>query len=149
MKGKVLVALALIVIISGCATLRAGFAKRDVQKAVELINSQEADALSFHSGRPFIFEGEILFRSADIEAVWRHLSDNGFAFNNPRIVEAYRSDESTYKVFSESEEMKLLFKKYVPAGSTVGRIDTEEGSYYLLLGSGTGGYPAIIGLTGF
>lgn len=149
MKGKVLVAVALIVMLSGCATLSAGFARRDVQKAVELINSQEADDLSFHSGRPFIFEGEILFRSADIEAVWRQLSDNGFAFNNPRIVEAYRSDESTYKVFSESEEMKLLFQKYVPAGSTLGRIDTEEGSYYLLLGSGTGGYPAILGVTGF
>lgn len=149
MKGKGLPVVFFIVLICGCATLGARFATKDVAKAVELINSQDAAALSLHSGKQFIFDGEILLRSADIHAVWSNLSDSGFSFINPFIVETFASDETTYRIFSDSEEMRILFDRYIPAGSTVGKIATDDGTYHLLLGSRSGGYPAILGITGF
>ena len=149
MTGKTFLILAAVITIAGCATLSAGFAARDVEKAVALINSQDASELNRHSSAPFLFDGEMLFRGSDVEAVWRHLSENGFELNNPIIAETTKSDDATYKVFSESQEMEIFFKKYIPAGSTLGRIDTDSGTFYLLLGRGVAGYPAILGITGF
>ena len=149
MKGKTFLILAAAVFITGCATLSAGFAARDVEKAVGLINSQDAAELSRHSSTPFLFDGEMLLRGSDIDAVWLHLSENGFKLKNPVIAETIKSDDTTYKVFSESQEMEIFFRKYIPAGSTLGRIDTDGGTFHVLLGRGVDGYPAIIGITGF
>lgn len=149
MKGRVLLAVVCIAAVSGCATLRSGFAEREVEKAIELINSGDAGKLAGHSGKMFVFDGEILLRSSDIRAVWRHLSENGFSLTDPVVIETFRSDDSTYAIFSESDEMKIFFSEYVPTGSTVGQVETIEGTFYLLLGNGSGGYPAILGITGF
>lgn len=149
MKGNALFAIAAMVCITGCATLSAGFAARDVEKAVDLINSQNASELSRHSSTPFLFEGEMLLRNTDVEAVWSNLSGNGFELKNPIIIETSKSDETTYRVFSESEEMEIFFRKYIPEDSILGKIDTDEGTFHILLGRGVDGYPAILGITGF
>ncbi len=149
MKGKTFLILAAAICVTGCATLSAGFAARDVEKAIELINTRNASELSRHSNTPFLFEGEMLLRGSDVEAVWHLLSENGFELKNPVIAETTVSDDATYKVFSESQEMEIFFRKYIPAGSTLGRIDTDDGTYHLLLGRGVDGYPAILGITGF
>lgn len=149
MKGKVIAVLACAVIVSGCATLGTRYAERNVEKAIALINSGDAGALGRYSSDEFIFGREILLRSSDIEAVWNHLIENGFALINPVVSGTYESDDTTFAVFSESEEMEIFFKKYIPPGSTVGKIETSDGTFYVLLGRGIEGYPAILGITGF
>ena len=148
MKGKIFWVLAAVIVFTGCATLSAGIAARDVERAVGLINSRDAFELKRHSSVPFIFDGEMLLRGSDVEAVWHNLSENGFELKNPVIAETKKSDERTYKVFSDSQEMEIFFRKYIPAGSTLGRIDTDDGIFYLLLGRGVDGYTAILGITG-
>jgi len=149
MKGNALFVIAAMICITGCATLSAGFAARDVEKAVGLINSQNASELGRHSSTPFLFEGEMLLRSTDVAAVWINLSENGFELKNPVIAETSLADETTYRVFSESEEMEIFFSKYIPEDSILGRIDTDDGTFHILLGRGVDGYPAILGITGF
>jgi hypothetical protein len=149
MKWTTLLVLAVVVGITGCATLGAGFAARDVEKAVGLINSQDGFELSRHSSAPFLFEGEMLLRDSDVDAVWHNLSENGFELENPIIVETSKSDETTYMVFSDTEEMEIFFRKYIPEGSTLGKIGTDNGTFYILLGRGVDGYPSILGITGF
>jgi len=146
---KALLLCAAAVAITGCATLKAGLAVRNFEKAVELINSQDVEALTRHSGKPFIFDREILFRTSDIEAVWRHLSENNFSLNNPVITVSGESGDSLHKLFSDSDEMEIIFRKYIPSDAAVGAIATDNGVYMLLLGSGTEGYPSILGITGF
>ena len=141
MTGKTFLILGAVITIAGCATLGAGYAARDVEKAVELINTQNASELSRHSSAPFLFDGEMLLRRSDIEAVWLHLTENGFKLKNPVITETTKSDDATYKVFLESQEMEIFFRKYIPADSTLGRIDTDDGVFYLLLGRGVDGTP--------
>jgi len=149
MKLKALLLLVAVTAVSACATLTDAIAVRNVEKAVELINSKDAEALARNSGKPFIFEGEALFRAADIRAVWQNVTENGFTLENPVIVEARKADSGSYAVFSESEEMEIIFRKYVPGGATLAIIETGRGVYQLLLGRGVGGYPSIIGITGF
>ncbi|MEJ2446596.1 MAG: hypothetical protein P8Y37_01435, partial [Anaerolineales bacterium] len=97
---------------------------------------------------PFIFEREILFRPVDTQAVWRNLVENGFMLADPVITRVGGVDDNTYKIFADSDEMKILFKKYVPEKSTLALIETAGGTYQLLLGNGTRGYPSILGITG-
>jgi hypothetical protein len=149
MKGMTLLVLTALVCVAGCATLSGGFAAREVEKAVELINTRDASEISRHSSAPFLFEGEMLLRGSDVEAVWRHLSENGFQLKNPVVVSTTESDDATFRVFSDTQEMEIFFRKYIPAGSTVGRVDTDTTTFHLLLGRGIDGYPAILGITGF
>ncbi len=149
MIRKTFLILSTVITIAGCATFGAGYAARNVQKAVELINSKNALELSRHSSTPFLFDGEMLLRHSDVEAVWRHLSENDFELKNPIIAETATTDDSTYKIFSESQEMEIFFRKYIPDNSTLAKIYTEDGEYHLLLGRAVDGYPAILGITGF
>ena len=149
MKGITLLVLAAALITTGCATLGEGIANRNVEKAIELINARDAGALTLHSGKPFIFEGEALFRPVDTEAVWRNLAENGFFLENPVVTSVGKVDSTTYMIFSDSKEMEILFRKYIPEKSTLAAVETAGGTYHLLLGSGTGGYPSILGITGF
>jgi hypothetical protein len=149
MKGKCIVTLACVLAVSSCATLEVKFAEQDVERAVELINSQDVDLLARNSGKAFIFDGEILLRSSDVRAVWSSLAKNDFSLENPIIVETQKTNDATYAVFSDSEEMKIFFSKYIPAGSTLGKVETSNGAYQLLLGRRSEGIPTILGITGF
>ena len=148
MKTKNLFVLTAAIVVAGCATLGSGFITRDFERAVAIINAHDANELIQNSSAPFIFESEMLLRKSDVEAVWRNLSKNRFELVNPVVAETKKIDESTYMVFSESEEMKVFFYKYIPEGSTLGRIDTDNGTFYLLIGRGADGYSALLGITG-
>jgi hypothetical protein len=149
MKAKSLFIIVSAILIAGCATLGTGFAARDFERAVAIINSQDAGGIIQNTSAPFVFESEMLLRQSDVEAVWSHLSENGFELVNPIVTETNKIDDSTYRVFSESEEMRIFFSKYIPKGSALGRVDTDNGTFYLLIGRGADGYSAILGITGW
>ena len=153
MKGKIL-ALATItaiggVAVTGCATFGTGSARGSVGKVVSLINMGEAEPLTESSAVPFVFEGEVLLRPSDVKAVWRNLSINGFHLDKPEIMETVEIDETSYRVFADTFEMKTYFRKYVPTGSTLSKVESGGKEYFLLLGKVSEGYPEILGITGF
>ena len=136
-----------MVFLTGCATLGGGTGK--VEKAVSLINQGDADLTAQNSAVPFVFEGEILARVSDVNAVWRNLSINGFRLDPSGIADVGRTDDSSYLIFSERSEMRIFFEKYVPDGSTIAAVESNGRGYHLLIGKVSGGYPQILGITGF
>jgi hypothetical protein len=133
--------------LTGCATLGGGAG--NVGKAVSLINQSDAELLTQNSAVPFIFEGEVLLRRSDVAAVWRNLSINGFRLSEEDVFDAGNIDDTTFRIFSDAEEMRVFFSKYVPFGSTLGRIKSGGKEYHVILGNVSGGYPQILGITGF
>lgn len=137
----------MVVVLAGCATLAGGAG--NVGKAVSLINQGDADMLTQNSAVPFIFEGELLLRRSDVASVWRNLSINGFRLSEDDLLQVGTVDDTTYRVFSDADEMRVSFAKYVPPGSTLGRVSSGGKEFHLLLGQVSGGYPQILGITGF
>jgi hypothetical protein len=119
-----------------------------LEKAVSLINQGDAPALTESSAVPFVFDGEILLRASDVGAVWRNLSINGFRLDSEGVMGTSRVDDTTYQVFSEADEMRIFFSKYVPSGSVLGTVQSGGKTYYLLLGRMSGGYPQLLGIAG-
>ena len=137
------------VLLTGCATLGARMAPGNVEKAIALINQGDADLLAQNSAVPFVFEGEVLLRSSDVAAIWRNLSINGFHLDERGVLEVGNTDDSSYHVFSGAQGMSIFFSKYIPSGSILARVESDGKEYYLLLGKVSGGYPQILGITGF
>lgn len=81
--------------------------------------------------------------------MWRNLSINGFRLDPAEISEVGKVDDTSYLVFSDTSEMRIFFEKYVPKGSTIAAVESDGREYYLLIGKVSGGYPQILGITGF
>ena len=152
MIGKMLKMISLVTTIvavaTGCATFGTGQAG-DAGTIVSLINQGDVEQLTRIAVLPFVFEGEVLYKASDVEAVWRNLSINGFRIERPKFGDTVSIDVDTFQIFADTYEMEVFFGKYVPAGARLAAIASGGQEYWLLLGKASGGSPEFLGITGF
>ena len=130
---QLLVAAALVVAVSSCASLQRSRDVGSVRTVARLINSANAQALSAMSSLPFLLDHEIVALQRDVEAFWDTALAVGFRVEEPTLERGERIDGESYREFYDSMEVRTFFKKYLNKSSRLLELRTLEGRRILLL----------------
>jgi hypothetical protein len=121
--------------------------EKEVDKVVSLINAGNADQLEKLTALPFLLDGEIIALPGDAGVLWRNLKAAGITLQGMKLVRLTPAREDSYKLFADTWEVSVFFKKYVPANGMIAEIASDSGRYLLLLGGyALDGYARVIGL---
>jgi hypothetical protein len=146
--GLLVLCLAAPCMLLSCATRPYTPSEKKVQKLVALIDRGGVGAVKGLASAPFLLDGEILLRQADVDSAWANLKAAGFGLGSPKIASVARIDEGSYRLFADRMEIRSFFKKYLDENSVIVALDAAEGRYYLILNREVSGYPRIQGLKG-
>jgi hypothetical protein len=146
--GILVLGLAVAGALLSCASAPYMPKEKKVQRLVDLIDTGGVGAVKGLASAPFLLDGEILLRQADVDSAWANLKAAGFTMGKPKIAKAARIGEDSYKLFADRMEVRSFFKKYLNADSVIVALDAAEGRYYLILNREVSGYPRIQGLKG-
>jgi hypothetical protein len=138
-----------LLLIFSCSSVPHNQRDKKLDKIISLINSGDTEKLLKVSSVPFLFDGEILLKTADVKLVWSGLKKNSYKIKNYTYVrKAYTSKEKDYSLFSDSREVKIYFNKYLSDKSSIIAVKTADGEMLLLLDGKKAGYPVIRGIRG-
>lgn len=132
----------------GCATIPPAQNEERVGEVIELVDSLNADQSLAQSGRPFLFDSEVIELSNDLFVMWRNIYNAGFSLPGATILSLQPVDSQTYLRYGDSDELRAFFQRHVPPESTVARVRARQGTFELILGDERGGMPRIYGLRG-
>lgn len=133
---------------ASCATVPVSQRERRVETLIEELNTADVDRLMELSARPFLFDGEIIIVEADLRSMWSNLRDVGFTFDGATITALEPVDETTYRRFSDSMEVRVWFEKYTTEDAAIATVQTSHGSFLILTGDRLERLPYIFGFTG-
>jgi len=133
--------------LTSCSTVPPSQNPGRIQGLIKALNTEPVERLLEHSNRPFLLDGEIIIREADMEALWQNLRNAGFTFLNAEILSVNPVGPESYRLFGTSKDAEFFFKKYVPKDGAIAEIGTEYGTFYLITGNHTWFTPKIIGFT--
>ncbi len=123
----------LLLLLASCATLQVGQDRRNVDRIAARINAKDAAALAGMSRTPFLVDREIVLLPQDVQAFWQTALQAGFTVRAPRLREGSPVDGETWKRFADSMEVQAYFHKYLPKGTRLLEMQTEDGRTLLLL----------------
>ncbi len=132
-----------LTLLASCATAPYTPSEKKVEKLVQLIDRGGVGAVKGLSLAPFLLDGEILLRQADVDTAWSNLKAAGFTMGEPKIASIERLGDQSYARFAASMEVRVFFKKYLNKDSVLVALDAAEGRYYLVLNREVSGYPRI------
>jgi hypothetical protein len=139
---------ALVFLSASCAT--GPYVQKDdkVLKLVDLINRGGVGEVQGLSETPFLFDGEVLLLQKDVTALWTNLKTAGFTMRNGKVLGKEHISDNSYRAFGDSMEVRTFFKKYLDKNSSLVKIGSEGGGFYLILNREVDGYPKIQGFKG-
>lgn len=140
--------LAVVCALGSCATVPYMPSEKKVQKLVALIDQGGVQAVKGLSAAPFMLDGEILLRQADVDEAWANLKAAGFRISSPAIASISRIGADSYAAFAGTMDARVFFKKYLDKDSVLVTLDAGEGRFYLILNREVKGYPRIQGFKG-
>ncbi|MBN2354165.1 MAG: hypothetical protein JXD23_16470 [Spirochaetales bacterium] len=121
--------------------------ENEVDKVVALVRAGDAARLEKLTALPFLLDGEIIALPGDAGILWRNLKAAGVTLAGTRLVRLTPAGGDAYKLFADTWEVSVFFKKYVPPNGMIAEIRSDSGAYLLLLGGyALDGYARIIGL---
>lgn len=138
-------AILFLVLAASCTTTPYAQREANVQKALELIASGDAETLVAQSHLPFLFDAEIIMLERDLATLWGNLSEASFEMEAAEVEYIGPAGRYSYPPFADSMEVRTFFKKYVPKKSSLVRITAENGEFFLLLGPEKRDNPTFIG----
>ncbi len=140
--------LVLLLTISACSTVPpAQREDRIVQLLAELDTAEPARLLEL-SATPFLLDGEILAREADVGTMWANLREAGFRFDDASVVTVAAVSADSYVRVEDTRDVRVYFDRYLPEGAGVVEITTVHGSFLVLTGDKVGRIPRIFGFAG-
>jgi hypothetical protein len=134
--------------LGSCATVPYMPSEKKVQKLVALIDTGRVGAVKGLAAAPFMLDGEILLRQADVDSAWANLKAASFGVGEAEIVSIARIGVDSYTLFADTMDARVFFKKYLDKNSVLVTLDTAGGRYYLILNREVSGYPRIQGFKG-
>lgn len=142
-------ALALVVATAAtsCATAPYTPSERSITKLASLISSGGVGKVKGIATAPFLLDGEILLRQADVDTAWANFAAAKLSLRSPTIASIARIGPDSYTRFGSSMDVRVFFKKYLNKDSSLVALDTADGRCYLLLNREVSGYPRIQGIT--
>ncbi len=139
---------AALILLGACSTVKSVPRHRAVVRLMELINSSDAEMVSSLSRIPMLVDGEIVQRPSDVENFWNLVTKARFAVNTMEDYDIRPVGKDTYRVFSDTMEVRTFFDKYVPETAVTVTVDSNSGKYVFLLSGRKGRYTYILGFTG-
>lgn len=136
------------VLAAGCATAPYMPAERKVDKLVALIDSGGVAGVKGLATAPFLLDGEILLRQADVDAAWSNFAAAKLSLGSPKLASISRIGNDSSAFFGTTIDVRVFFKKYLDKDSVLVALDSGQGRYYLILNREVSGYPRIQGFTG-
>lgn len=102
--------------------------------SVTNISEGNVEQLSAESGRPFLFEGEILISESLVNDLWNALAKSGYLLTNPEVVDAITIDSTTpVRFYNESWEVEQWFNNYASENCIMVEVAGDEGALYLII----------------
>jgi hypothetical protein len=135
-----------MLLLGACVTFKVD--EDQVAKIIKLINSGDTDKLARVTRVPFLLDGEIIALQDDAGLLWKNLAQAGFTLQNAALADLIPVKEDTYKLFADTWEVEVFFKKYVPPKSMVAQVKADNGDFLLLLDGEKKGYAQILGIKG-
>jgi hypothetical protein len=135
-----------MLLLGACVTFKVD--EDQVTKIIKLINSGDTDKLARVTSVPFLLDGEIIALQDDAGLLWKNLAQAGFTLQNAALADLIPVKEDTYKLFADTWEVEVFFKKYVPPKSMVAQVKADNGDFLLLLDGEKKGYAQILGIKG-
>jgi hypothetical protein len=135
-----------LLLLGACVTFKVD--EDQVAKIIKLINSGDTDKLARVTRVPFLLDGEIIALQDDAGLLWKNLAQAGFTLQNAALADLIPVKEDTYKLFADTWEVEVFFKKYVPPKSMVAQVKADNGDFLLLLDGEKKGYAQILGIKG-
>jgi hypothetical protein len=131
---KIFVFLIVLTAVLSCSTLSEKAAKQEALKITDLMNEGKTDNLIKISRMPFLFETEILSSDKLMRTLWNGLKDAGYRIKNPVVSEIIEAGPDTWKIFADTWEAQIYYKKYAPGNAFIIRVkgDDEREIVFLL-----------------
>lgn len=145
--ARVVAIFALLTAAAGCTSLGGSGGSSDVRKIVDLISFGDVDALIANTSVPMILDGELIYRTSDIEGFWTTVRENGLTFSDFETLSFSAVSADSYVLFAESYELKTYFAKYVPETSRIALLESGSDAVVLLLGEMKSGIREILGIS--
>jgi len=124
---KKFVYLSLLAFFYACTTMNVIDHKAGVLSVINDINKSNTQALITCSKVPFLFDGEILLRKADVSILWNNLKEADFNIDDPLITAIEKVNQDTYKEFADTMEVKVFFNKYISTDCVLIRVKSTNG----------------------
>lgn len=87
MRNIQFIALAVVVVIAGCATVPPAQDTDRVAELVTMLESADGAAVADQSAVPFLYNRELVARGADVALLWNTLGEYGFSFAGAQLAE--------------------------------------------------------------
>lgn len=146
---RVLSTILILAALASCSTTPPAQRLSRVEKLLEELQTADVDRLMELSAKPFLLDGEVLAREADIRSMWTNLGAAGFHFNDAVITDvAPASGPDQYESFAATMDVRVFFERHLFDGAGLIEVRTEYGSFLILTGDKVSGIPQIAGFTG-
>jgi len=145
--ARALIGVLFLVGLVSCSTLPPSQNPGRILSLIKALNTESVPDLMKRTSRPFLLDGEIIIREADIETLWQNLRDSQFTFTEADIQSVTPVKPDLYRLFGESKDVEYFFRKYIPKDGAIVELNTAHGTFYIITGSRTWFTPKIIGFT--
>ncbi len=136
MKKLIFIYLVLLpLFLISCTSVPYSMWDSSAEKVVDLINHPGEEYLEEISSNPFLFDGELIVLEKDISMIWTNLNRSRFGFRNAVIESSVPVTPDDYALFADTMEVRTFFKKYLPEDASLVKVDSDNGVFYILLGS--------------
>jgi hypothetical protein len=122
-----------VVLLSSCASMQRSQDQGSIRLFADLINSGKPEKLAQMSARPFLVDREIVALPADVATFWQGLVKAGFRVGETEMESASPLSADSYRLFSNSMEVKTFFSKYVSKNARLLEMRTSTGQRILLV----------------
>ena len=148
MKQKCILSILAFILLASCSTVP--FARREssVKAVTALVNAKDHQKLIRLSETPFLLDEEIIIMPGDVAFFWETALQNGLVIKEYTVESITPGEAEDYKYFSDSREIEIFFTKYVHEDSSIAKITSSSGVFFLLLTGKDGRYPRIFGFKG-
>jgi hypothetical protein len=130
--ARVLVALALLLALGGCASLQRSADEGSAARVARLLAEGESAELAKMSVSPFILDAEIIPLASDVATFWDGAAKAGLRLETG-VARAVPVGPETWREFGASREVQVYFTKYVAQGARLFELRTSRGGRVLLL----------------
>jgi len=131
---------ALVVILSSCASIQRSWDQSNVEMVVQLVNDGQAQKLAAMSATPFLVDGEIVALKPDVASFWSGIVKAGFRVEGATLAQGVALTDESYKQFADTMEVKSFFAQYLKKDARILELRTATSGDRILLILG-GGWP--------
>ena len=124
---------AVLLLVTSCATTTEREAAREAEEIAGLIRAGDAETLGGITGRPFLFEGEILPSPELVNDLWTGLAGAGLLVDGYREIRLEDPDTGTSRLFGDAWEVEAWFRRHLPPEASLVFIADDEGEIVLIL----------------